>query len=319
MKKASFNLKIFVKQLLGLLVLVGAAYYMYQHLSHFQSWPRLNFRTIAPLIIISVAFQLFQSLIFKYQTELFNLKLSAKHWIGLSATAALYNLVFPARGGLIARAYFLQKKYQFPYSNYAGMMLITLFVAFIATAGTSIAANGWSYLSLGTFNEATLGVGLMAFLGSIIAFLVLAFFPKEKISSLVVKWPKLNSLWSGFVASTDLLHANRGGFLPLMLSFLGTIIFMAARLSFSGKLVELDIPLQSCFIIQTMVGLSVFVSFTPGNLGVKEGIIIALLSSQNVSPETAILVAGIDRLSSAFVVLALGIPFHFLLIRDREL
>ncbi len=68
-----------------------------------------------------------------------------------------------------------------------------------------------------------------------------------------------------------------------------------------------------------MVGLSVFVSFTPGNLGVKEGIIIALLSSQNVSPETAILVAGIDRLFSALVIFAVGIPFHFSLIQDKDI
>lgn len=313
------NLKSFVKQLLGVFVLAGTAYYIYLHLGDFQQLPVFNVKAIFPLMFTSIAFQFMQALIFKYQTELFSLNLSMKHWFGLTATSAMYNLLFPVRGGLLARAYFLQKKYGFKYGHYAGLMLIMLILGLGITSFSSLLTQGWKYYNHDWFNKSTLTVALTAMLASSFIFLFISAVPKQRIGKMVEGWPKINSLWDGFNQISGQLKLHKKSLLLLIGAFLSTILVMSARLLFSGSLLGLNLTLSLCIIIQTMVGLSVFVSFTPGNLGVKEGIIVALLTDQGITPETAIMIAAVDRLCSALAILLFGIPFHFTLIKDKEL
>lgn len=266
-----------------------------------------------------MSFQFLQAIIFKYQTDIFELKMTPKHWFGLSATASLYNLVFPARGGLIARGYFLQKKYGLRYANYAGLMLLTLLVGFLTTSLAALGANVLNYMEQGQFNQSTLSVAILGSLSSLFILTAMMVLPKRKIGEIAEGWPKLNSLWKGFTQSTDQFKSNWKRIIPLAVTFLVVVLMMSVRLMYSGQLIDHPLSFVSCLVIQTMVGLSVFISFTPGNLGVKEGIIVAILSSQQVSPEIAIMIAAVDRLSSALVILLMGIPFHFSLIRDKNL
>lgn len=300
-------------------MLCGAIYYAYLHLSDFQELPAFNLTAVVPLIIASLGFQVLQALIFKYQTQLFSLNLSAKHWFGLAATSTMYNLLFPARGGLFARGYFLQKKYQLQYSHYAGLMLTMLILGLIITSFASLLAHAWSFYEYAWFNKSTFTVALAAFTAGMFACLFISIVPKKRIGEMVKNWARINSLWDGFSQISSQIKLNRIALFLLTLSFLTTVLVMSARLLLSGSLLGLDLTLPLCIIIQTMVGLSVFVSFTPGNLGIKEGIIIAVLTSQGITPETAIIVAAVDRLCSALVILLFGVPFHFVLIRDNEL
>ena len=313
------RLKNFVKQLLSVFVLGGTIYYVYLHLGDFQEAPVFNLTAVVPLIIVSLGFQFLQALIFKYQTQLFSLNLSVKHWFGLAATSVMYNLLFPARGGLFARGYFLQKKYQFQYSHYAGLMLIMLILGLFITSFASLLAHAWNIYEYAWLNKSTFTVALAAMATSTFVFLFILIVTKKRIGNLVKNWARINSLWDGFSQISSQLNLNRKALFLLTLSFLTTVLVMSARLLFSGSLLGLDLTLPLCIIIQTMVGLSVFVSFTPGNLGVKEGIIVALLTSQGIAPETAIIVAGVDRLCSALVILLFGVPFHFVLIKDNDL
>lgn len=313
------SFKNIVKLLLSVLVLGGTIYYVYLHLGDFQVLPAFNLAAVVPLIITSLAFQFLQALIFKYQTELFSLNLSMKHWFGLAATSAMYNLLFPARGGLLARGYFLQKKYQFRYSYYAGLMLIMLILGLSITSFASLVAHAWNYYSYAWFNKPTFMVAISALLASAIMSLFISIVPKKRIGEMVKNWSRINSLWEGFCQISSQLNLNRKALFLLILSFLVTVLVMSARLLFSGNLLGLNLTLPYCMVIQTMVGLSVFVSFTPGNLGIKEGIIVALLTAQGITPETAIIVAAVDRLCSALIILLFGVPFHFVLIRDNEL
>ena len=300
-------------------MLCGTVYYAYVHLSDFKAVPVLNTNAIVPLVLVSFLFQFLQALIFKYQTQLFSLNLSAKHWFGLASTSAMYNLLFPARGGLLARGYFLQKKYQFQYSHYAGLMLIMLILAVFITSTASLFAQTYNFYEYSWFNKSTLIVATTALGFSVSTFLLISFVPKKRIGELVKDWSRINNLWDGFCQISSQLKLNRKALFLLITWFFATVLVMSARLLFSGNLLGLELTFPLCMIIQTMVGLSVFVSFTPGNLGVKEGIIVALLTSQGIAPENAIIVATVDRLCSALVVLIFGVPFHFALVKDDDL
>ena len=64
-----------------------------------------------------------------------------------------------------------------------------------------------------------------------------------------------------------------------------------------ARAVQIDLPLLVFFVINPLVYISTNIPLSLGGLGVREGVLVLLLSSQGVSPSSAVLLAFLIYMS----------------------
>src|SRR3989338_8431930 len=115
------------KKTLSLTILIVIiAFFIYYIYNNFNSFKTLEFQNpwlLIPLVFITLFSLLLYGFVYKIMLEPFSIKLKLKEWFGLICANNFYNLITPFRGGMIARAVYLKKKYQFSYTNFLSTMV----------------------------------------------------------------------------------------------------------------------------------------------------------------------------------------------------
>jgi len=116
---------LFILSLTILLLLFGR--YIYIHWSEFSQIKIVSPIYIFAIILLTILFSLTYGLVIKYLLLAFGIKLRFNEYFGLSIITGFYNLIAPLTGGVIPRAIYLKKKYNFRYrlfvSSLSGMYI----------------------------------------------------------------------------------------------------------------------------------------------------------------------------------------------------
>lgn len=271
---------------------------------------------VALLAVVSVMSLLINGCQFKYLMRIFDIRLKFNEWFGLTAINTLYNYYMPARGGSISRAVYLKFHHGFLLSYYlslnAGAYFVNFLIAsFFATVFVLIYYLFYDRLFTGVlFISASLLVATM--LLAIIIFKSL-----DQTEALQVK----GKIWRIFFKVGEGLRFFQTKPDMLLLVFVAKMLFIlttSARLYLAFFALGMNPNLLCILIIGSLVVFSMLISITPGNLGVKEGVISLLASMLGVSFDEAILAAVLDRAVTMIVVISLGLIFSYVLLYKKK-
>lgn len=293
-----------------LLFCLGVSYLYYHH----SSLAILKDIVVENLLIIttfSFGTFLFLAIQFKLLLEIFCLDLRFKEWFGLTVINTMISYYTPVRGGLVARAYYLNRKYNLSYSRYAALLggsySINFFVASLGTIFFILSAGLYS----GFFNQNILRLGAGLLFGTVVANVLLFKLCSRMTSFKLGKYGQV----LGDVAEGVALFRKR----PLLVAKIAlvqfcVIVIMGGKLYWSFEAIGKTVGLLDILAVQCLVTFSMLVSITPGNLGIKEGVIGLLASQFGVPFADAVLAASVDRGVSMFTTFLFGLIYSKILL-----
>jgi uncharacterized protein (TIRG00374 family) len=252
---------------------------------------------------------------FKYLTEVFDIKLQFKEWFGLAVANTMHNYYTPARGGTVLKAFYLKKTHNLAYSKFisltAGAYLLGFFLA-------SLSAVFFILLSAVLYREFYETVFLIS-VGLVAGTLLAAFLSiRVRFSWIFKKIPRLYNFASNVEKGLFFFKKNKRLLLKVLIFKFLFIVIMAIKLYWAFKAIGVETNLVNILIVQSLVVFSMVLSITPGNLGVREGIIGLLASMLDIPLKQAVLGALVDRAVMMCIVIFLGLIFTRILAEELD-
>jgi uncharacterized protein (TIRG00374 family) len=299
------------KIIIQLIVLSICGVFVYNHAEDFSVFFTLPVPHVLTLLSISFISLLPVAFEFNYSLQLFNLKLKLKEWFGLSIVNSFYNIFLPFSSGIFIRGVYLKKKYSFDFSKYSGLMGISLLLNLIIGALLALV------LAMSVSHSVDLDIiKLISFgLVGLIVFLLLLYFLSKKLATIDFKISFINTFLASIESGINLLLENKSLILPLILSQLAMNVLLGIRLFLCFYFLDLEVSFLSVILVQALTMFTTIINITPGNIGLREGVIGSLQVLLGVSFEESVLAATLDRVFSTITVLLLGLFFNYKLLK----
>jgi len=238
------------------------------------------------------------SLQFKIGFTAVRLYLSNADAFMLTSSNSFFNLTLPFKIGLALRAAFMKKYYGVGIANYSVLMIVTQLVSLLGAAIVlfSVMLVDRRVDALVAEHASWAGVALILLLLACLFGAALYFGAQKYIEALPA-----NGSWYFVVAITAAVF----------------VVFSGGRLMVSAfALNEQAISdLSIYFLMASVSSIALVFSLTPGNLGVREGLFMAVGALVGLPVEEVAKVAILDRLVSSVVVVVFGMGSTVLLAR----
>lgn len=248
------------------------------------------------LIAVSIVGLVIQSFQFRTAIGIHGTVLPLPAATALTVANTMANYYLPARGGIVVRAAYMKRVYRFPLTQYAAVtvsvtgltMLTATVIGFFGLLIVGLTEGDVDDRALASF----VGVGVAAALGVVLAIAVTRMFKSgSRLAQIAKEFRSGMSLWA----------SSRG---RLAVFLLWTVLLFASqafRLWLSFHAVGVTVGLGSMLVIQALASVAFILALTPGNIGVKEGVIVFAAGFLGVDPGLALLASLVDR-AAAFLV-----------------
>ena len=288
------------KNLLGIIVVIIFIVYFIFNKSSFK--PLLD---IKPVLLIGsflcyVGIIICNGLFIKYIVGSFDKQLDTYESVRVSLLSSIGNFFASSGAGLGFRAVYLKKKYDLRYADYMATMYGNYLLIFIINAALGIA----SLALIGSNGSPQfVGAGLF-FIGLLVVSLLLSFLripnitSKNKYLSIAIRTlRKMSDGWR-------LVTRDRRLLTHLSLLVLAQMILTVMIAWFELSSLSISIGFGQLLLFSVLGSLSIFISLTPANIGVKEGVYVLTATIIGLSTPQILSIALIDR-GILFITLAL--------------
>ena len=302
------------KKTLSLTILIVIiAFFIYYIYNNFNSFKTLEFQNpwlLIPLVFITLFSLLLYGFVYKIMLEPFSIKLKLKEWFGLICANNFYNLITPFRGGMIARAVYLKKKYQFSYTNFLSTMVGFYAIQYWIFSFLGIVSLILIYLKFNIFNIIPLIIFLVLFLPlSLIIFFKFQF-PKSKYK-ILNKFFEIGNSW-------NTIKGNKKIILTSILVVSCIAIFNLISTIILYHFVGINLLVSQALFLITISAVIGMAQITPGNLGIGEVVTVLSALVLGISPPQSLTVAIISRLVSTIILFILGPMFSYILLKKQK-
>lgn len=296
------------------IVLVGA-WYGYSHRELFANLGKVSVLSLILLTFLASVTQWLIGYQFKYLMRIFGVDLDFREWFGLSACNTMFNYYLPARGGIAVRAFYLKKKHDFSYSHYTSLITGAYAISFVLSAGAGLGLTLLHGLVHGTFHRT-----LVVIFGSLLLLTVVG---AALLSVLLRGRNRLGNeriirILRSVKEGLALFRENRRSTACYALLHLLAILVTGIRLSVAFYAIGIDARPMQVLIISALVSFSMFLSLTPGNLGIREGVVSFAAYLFGISAARATLAAFVDRGMMVIVAFSFGLVFSRILLSDMS-
>jgi len=298
------RIKYFISNLLLVVLLIIFARFLLSERSELVRLKEVPASVIATLVVLNVLFLFNSAFSVKVLMKAFGHDLPFKEWFGLSCITGMCSFFMPAKTGVMPRAFYMKKKYGFQLTKFFTSYLGYYIVTFITNSLTSLIAVYSIYRRDGVFHEGLFFFFLAVMICSIIFILFVRVVKRFNFKSNTINMV-VNGL-EYFKKQKRLLVKL------LILNFISTVIF-ALKLLVSFRSVGVNVDFFTAFIVSGTIFLSLVLSLTPANLGVKELLITGVASLLGYTGISGALVSIIDRGIYFVVVMFFGAIFSFIL------
>jgi uncharacterized protein (TIRG00374 family) len=295
-----------------LVVAAGLAYLIFRGPA-LRSFLNLDILEILLLLSVSLLAYLVWGLGFKSLLRIFDVGLAFTEWFGLTVCNIMFNYYLPARGGLVVKAYFLKKKHGLSYPHYAALTAGSVFLV-LATAsfvGLVIvpflsAVTGGPFLSLAVAFSLIL-------LGLLLSGLITNQLLRLKLHR---KFNRLNLFLLNLREGLSLFSEHKKYTLDFCLLTVLFLLIMAVRLHLCFLALDYGVKFWVVLLIMIITQFSFLISFIPGNLGIKEGVIVFSAGLFGIPADQALAAAILDRAVSLVIIFGFGFVYSKILL-DR--
>lgn len=282
---------------------VGAIYYR-AHSSEFHIISTVSVKDIILLSLLQLFSSLFYGLQLKIVTDYYHLDLDFSEWYGLFRAASFSSLVLPAAGGATAKAYYLKKFHNLNYSSFIAISGLAGIIAFVTNSVIAL-------LLLALTGK--LSGHLPAVLGLIVAGGIVAFLTVHKAT----KFPYYN-----FVREVGKEWQNLKGDIATIskLVLLSLFIFCVSGLQMyvAFRVFSIRLPLVSSGIMAAFTTMSGVVKIIPGNIGIRETIMISIAGLSGIGINGGLNAAVLTRIIGVAWTLLLAPVFLYGLATERK-
>lgn len=247
---------------------IGFCWYVFSQWEYFQ-----NIVVANPwYLLITVAFIVINILAIGMALEIavepHGIKLQVQEIFGLAVISRFANHVFPAGIGATIRALYLKKNYGVSYTKFTSSISVSVLLQFLVTGILSVTI----YLFLQLKSEGSVFVYLLF---GFILILFFLFFPFTKALNFL-PWfkSKLGKKILDLVASFEMVRSSPKTFFRCCYWVLISTLSAAACVYTIYLSIEVEISFLASLFIASISVWGMMISITPGNLGVREGIMI---------------------------------------------
>jgi uncharacterized membrane protein YbhN (UPF0104 family) len=221
--------------------------------------------------------------------------ISLKESVRVSLISSLGNFFAPAGSGFGFRAVYLNKKHGLAYSDYVSTLYGNYIIVFLISSLFGLLSLWMLYAK----HDEAYFILLLVFGGMFVVSLLLSLIKiPSNLLNLDLKSSRVNKIakiflqmlkgWNGIVSNRNLMAKLAG--LTIMNFFISVII---SKLEISA--LHLTIGFPELILFSVLGSLSLFVSVTPANLGVKEAIYLFSSHVIGFTPAQILSIALIDR------------------------
>ncbi|MBN2016436.1 flippase-like domain-containing protein [Candidatus Dojkabacteria bacterium] len=295
---------------LFIIILLGLVFYIYINYSEFSKLTIKNPILLIPLSCSIILFLAINGLVNYYLLKIFNVKLAFKEWFGLSVINTMGNYLFPFRGGTISNAVYLKGKHQFPYSSFISILSATYILVFwvISIVGTiSLLIIKFMY------NVFSIPLTVVFIFSFIFLTVIIAFSPtiKETPYKTLNTFIKIINDWKGISShKRTLLIVASITFVNILLTTFNTYL----EFQILGK----EVSFIKLVLLSVFSSFSLFISITPGNIGIREAFSAYSGNVVGLLPAEVITVSIIDRAVTFALSFILGLYFSYILTKRRK-
>lgn len=307
MKKDELILKKKIRFLLYIITILGIVYFIIAKKDALLKLSLISIPELLGLIVLNLIALLLSSYIFKIFLSFFKLHPNFNFWFGLSIINNMYNYLIPIKGGIAIRGLFLKKLFKLNYINYfaltAGNYLIVIFISAFISLISAFFLYKNEYIS---FELIIIIISIFVFI-----LLILIIINRVNINSIIGNKNKIKNTFNKFVLGIQLFKKSKRKFFTIFIIQFLFVLIMSIKLYYIYYIIEQDINFMNIIFVQSVVIFSRILSITPGNIGIKEGIIGFSANIMGITPEDAILGAILDRIITMFVIFSLGLLYNY--------
>lgn len=291
------KLRIYLPHLLSTVILLVFFGYLYRNIDRYLKLLDLASGSILLLLGLILVFISIAGLTNYNLYRGLGVPLTLNESVGLAIVNTLANQL-PFTGGLVAKGFYLKRKYALAYTHFLSATL-ALYVCLVITSGV-IGLMVLGYLRLVAGKTVPIPL-VMGFLGLTMS-LGLFWLPLDT-SFVSHKWAqRIGHLMQGW----RVLSQNRRLIAELVvLGLLGTLV-MAGRFWIVFHMLSQEITLLQCILFSSSLILTNLVNITPGALGIREGIVAGVAVMLGFDAGISVVATSIDRLVALLVIIILG-------------
>jgi uncharacterized protein (TIRG00374 family) len=188
-----------------------------------------------------------------------------------------------------------------------------LLIGFLISSFSAVMSLIMIFFIYGAVYVQLLYLSLALFIGTFMGILIFWFLPTN-----FIKYPsrRLTDFFFNIIKGLQYFQNSKKTLALVMSIHFVTILFFGLRLYFAFLALGVEVNFLYIVVVQSLVAFTMVVSLTPGNLGIKEGIIGMLATMMDIPLSDAIMAAAIDRSVAMVIVFIFGGIYHFVLLRE---
>ena len=305
-----------IKNILFISILALAIVYFYFHADSLKLILLIEPAEIVVLFVLAVLSFYTLSLQFYFVMKIFGIVLPFSEFFGLTLCNSMFNYYLPARGGLVVRALYLKKKYMFQYAHYVSLMTGSYLISFNVTAIFGLVLSILLYVSGYDTQRQLVFIFAVLLLITVLFTAVILVLIKRNIALTGKRVLRiLNDIRKGL----EYFKNNRALILNFVAVHLFFIVVMAVRLYWCFRSLGLRVGILQIMTVRALANFSMVISLTPGNLGIREGIIGYFTHVLGVPLSDALTAAALDRLIGVLITFVLGLYYSKRLLGDVDI
>jgi len=223
---------------------------------------------------------------------------------GLATINTMANQL-PLSGGLVAKGYYLYKKYKLPVSQYISATG-ALYICFLSTNGI-VGLLSLCFLYL--IQKVAIPGYLVAGFGLMFMSFIVLFIPFNRLK-IPIKFQKYSD---GIEMGWNVLRSNKTLLVKLISIQILSIILMALRFGIALNSFSQEVTIIDSMLIASTSILTQLVNIVPGGLGLREGLAAAVAAVLGFDPGVTFVAVGFDRIVSTTIIIILGLYFSYVM------
>jgi len=249
------------------------------------------------IITIAISFSalVFLNCIFtKIILKSFDKRISVIESFYITVVSNLGNYFLPMRGGAVIRSVYLKKRLEVSYSQFISTLYGYYIIVFLVYSFFALMA-----LVIIHFKYGIVSIPLYIFFGVLFLFMIvlsLVKFPVEKIKE--VKYGFVNKIVNiikEILKGWNLIVENKRLLISLIFTTLSTFVVHTVLFFMEFKAMGIDSNFIKVALYNCLSAVSLLISFTPGSLGIREGIFVITSNILGISNDQIMQLALLDR------------------------
>lgn len=286
-----------LKYLLGAVIIALLLWYLARHWDNLRSLVHLKLSTFSYLYIVSVAGTIAGSYTIQHLLATFNIRPGFWEMFHLNNTVTLLNYL-PMKLGTFYRANYLKHHYGLIYAHF-GVLFVYLIL--LMTMAASIIGLAVLVIVYGLSKTETRMLAVI-FLATLAIFAFLSFIPAPAIKG----EGKLFAVLRNFISGRSKMTANKKELVINMLLTAICFIISSVRLGIIYHNMGQNVHPAGYLVLGAVAYVTMFISITPGSLGLKEIALTFGAVSLGISADVGVLAAVIDRAIALLLSFTLG-------------